>query len=290
MRILVLGVSGMLGSTAFRILAQSPLLEVWGSARSISVKKYFSHDLARKVITGIDVENIDCLMSALNQVRPELVVNCVGLVKQLEKADDPLYAMPINSLLPHRLAQLCALINARLVHVSTDCVFSGRIGGYLESDEPDAMDLYGRSKLLGEVNYPHAITLRTSIIGHELSSSHGLIDWFLSQQERIKGFTEAIFSGLPTCELSRVVRDFVIPNQDLHGLYHVAAEPISKYDLLNIVNLEYDKNLEIQRDNSVKINRSLDGSRFKEATGYVAPPWPQLIAQMRSFEQGAKIV
>jgi dTDP-4-dehydrorhamnose reductase len=155
---------------------------------------------------------------------------------------------------------------------------------------PDAEDLYGRSKLLGEVDYPNAITLRTSIIGHELSSSHGLIDWFLSQHGRVKGFTEAIFSGLPTSELARVVQDFVIPNADLHGLYHVAAEPISKYDLLNIVNLEYSKNLQIEPDERLKINRSLDSSRFKRATGYVAPAWPQLIAQMRGFEQGAKIV
>lgn len=290
MRILVLGVSGMLGSAVFRILAQSPLLEVWGSARSSSVKRYFSHDLASQIITGIDVENIDCLMSALKQVRPELIVNCVGLVKQLEKADDPLYALPINSLLPHRLANLCALVNARMVHVSTDCVFSGAKGNYRESDLPDANDLYGRSKLLGEVDYPHAITLRTSIIGHELNSSHGLISWFLSQQGCVNGFTEAIFSGLPTCELARIIRDFIIPNPKIHGVYHVASQPISKYDLLSNVNKEYSKNLIIESDNRLKINRSLNAKRFFEATGYLAPPWPQLIAQMRSFEEGKKIV
>jgi dTDP-4-dehydrorhamnose reductase len=148
---------------------------------------------------------------------------------------------------------------------------------------PDAQDLYGRSKLIGEVSYSHAITLRTSIIGHELGRDHGLVGWFLSRQERVKGYTEAIFSGLPTCELTRVVRDFVIPHASLRGVYHVAAEPISKHDLLQIVNREYGKNLQIEPDDQVKINRSLDASRFREATGYVAPAWPDLIAQMREF-------
>jgi dTDP-4-dehydrorhamnose reductase len=169
------------------------------------------------------------------------------------------------------------------VHVSTDCVFSGKQGNYTESDLADAQDVYGRSKLLGEVDYPHAVTLRTSIIGHELRSAHGLIDWFLSQQARVKGYTEAVFSGLPTCELARVVRDFVIPHASLRGVYHVAAEPISKHDLLQIVNREYGKNLQIEPDDQVKINRSLDASRFMETTGYVASAWPDLIAKMHEF-------
>ena len=225
----------------------------------------------------------DSLLAAFVQARPDVVINCVGLVKQLSNAEDPLVAVPINTLLPHRLALMCEVAGARLVHVSTDCVFSGKQGNYTEFDLADAQDVYGRSKLLGEVDYPHAVTLRTSIIGHELRSAHGLIDWFLSQQARVKGYTEAVFSGLPTCELARVVRDFVIPHASLRGVYHVAAEPISKHDLLQIVNREYGKNLQIEPDDQVKINRSLNASRFREATGYVAPAWPDLIAQMREF-------
>jgi len=283
MRILVLGASGMLGNAMFRVMAHGGHHEVFGSARSASVKKFFAREVADNIITGIDVENTDSLTWLFSRVRPEAVINCIGLVKQLAEAEDPLSALPINALLPHRLAHLCELVRARLVHISTDCVFSGRKGDYQETDESDAKDLYGRSKLIGEVDYPHAVTLRTSIIGHELNSAHGLIGWFLAQQVNVKGFTRAIFSGLPTCELARVIRDQVLPRTDLHGLYHVAGQPISKYDLLEIVNREYEKGLKIEPDDHLIIDRSLNASRFREATGYVAPAWPDLVAQMREF-------
>lgn len=282
MRVLVLGASGMLGNAVLRVMSEQDNWTVYGTLRSPnSVLKTLAPKA--RLLHGIHADQPDTLLAALTQSRPQVVINCVGLVKQLASADDPLEAIPINALLPHRLARLCELAQARLVHISTDCVFSGSKGNYRESDMPDAEDLYGRSKLLGEVSDRHTITLRTSIIGHELGRDHGLIGWFLSQQGFVKGYTEAIFSGLPTCELVRVVRDFVIPNTQLHGLYHVAAEPISKYDLLQIVNREYGKNLQIEPDDQVKINRSLDASRFREATGYVAPAWPDLIAKMREF-------
>lgn len=283
MRILVLGASGMLGNAMFRVMAHGGHHEVFGSARSASVKGFFASEMADNIIAGIDVENADSLVRLFSYVQPEVVVNCIGLVKQLAESDDPLSALPINALLPHRLARLCELVRARLVHISTDCVFSGRKGDYLETDEADAQDLYGRSKLIGEVDYPHAVTLRTSIIGHELNSAHGLIGWFLAQQGPVKGFTRAIFSGLPTCELARVIRDQVLPHTDLRGLYHVATQPISKYDLLEIVNREYGKGLKIEPDDNLKIDRSLNASRFREATGYVATTWTDLIAQMREF-------
>lgn len=284
MRILVLGASGMLGNAMIRVMGQDERHEIFGSARSTWVKKYFYTELADRIVTGIDVENADTMARLFAEIRPEVVVNCVGLVKQLAEANDPLSALPINAILPHRLARLCELVQARLVHISTDCVFSGRKGGYTEIDEPDAQDLYGRSKLLGEVDYPHAVTLRTSIIGHELNSAHGLIGWFLAQEVGVKGYTKAIFSGLPTCELARVIREFVLPKPELHGLYHVAAEPISKHELLQLVNQEYGKGLQIEPDDQLKIDRSLNAQRFREATGYKAPTWPQLIAQMRAFQ------
>ncbi len=282
MRVLVLGASGMLGNAMLRVLSQQHDFAVYGTLRSANMAL---HELAPRaqLLHGIHADQPDSLISAFTQSRPQVVINCVGLVKQLAGAEDALEAIPINGLLPHRLAKLCELTQARLVHISTDCVFSGNQGNYRESDLPDAQDLYGRSKLIGEACYRHSITLRTSIIGHELGRDHGLVGWFLSQQGRVKGYTEAIFSGLPTCELARVVRDFVIPNTGIHGLYHVAAEPISKHDLLQIVNREYGKNLKIEPDDQVKINRSLDASRFREATGYVASAWPDLIAQMREF-------
>ena len=283
MKILVVGASGMLGHAMMRVFAQNSRHEVFGSVRSGRAQKHFDPDLGKRLITGIDVENTDSLVALIDKVRPDAVINCVGLVKQLAEANDPLSALPINALFPHRLARLCGLVNARLVHISTDCVFSGRQGGYTEADEPDALDLYGRSKLLGEVDYPHAVTLRTSIIGEELESTHGLVGWFLAQQAGVRGFTRAIFSGLPTCELAGVIRDYVLSRVELRGLYHVASDPISKYDLLRMVNEEYGKGLRIEPDDTLKIDRSLDAACFREATGYSVPAWPELVACMRRF-------
>lgn len=283
MRVLILGASGMLGNAMLRILSQSEAYEVWGTARSGSVLQNFEPSLAQRIVTNIDVENVDALTALLAEVRPSVVVNCIGLVKQLAQADDPLYALPINALLPHRLARLCGLVGARFVHISTDCVFNGRKGGYRESDPSDAEDLYGRSKYLGEVDYPNAITLRTSIIGHELGSARGLVGWFLAQEGRVDGYRKAIFSGLPTVELSRVVRDVVLPRPDLKGLYHVAAEPIAKLELLHLIRDAYGKTIDIVPDDRLSIDRSLNAERFQAATGYVAPAWPELIARMRDF-------
>jgi dTDP-4-dehydrorhamnose reductase len=280
---MVLGVSGMLGNAAYRVLSANPELSVYGTARSEGSRKFFSEALAEKIILGVDVESQDSLIKAFGTIRPDVVINCVGLVKQLADANDPLQAVPINTLLPHRLAALCKATGARLVHISTDCVFSGEKGGYRESDFPDAYDLYGRSKLLGEVDYPHAITLRTSIIGRELSGHRSLVGWFLAQQGTVQGFTGAIFSGLPTMELARVINEYVLPRPDLHGLYHVATQPINKYDLLKLVAKTYGKDTEIVPSDRLTIDRSLNADRFREATGYVAPEWSVLVQNMHDF-------
>lgn len=284
MRVMVLGVTGMLGNAMFRLLSESSTLVVYGTARVEGYRRYFSENLANQIIVGVDVENHDSLVRAIAVVRPDVIVNCVGLVKQLANANDPLQVVPINTLLPHRLAALCQVAGARLVHISTDCVFSGAKGDYLETDFPDAHDLYGRSKLLGEVDYPHAITLRTSIVGHELSGHRSLVGWFLAQQGSVKGFTRAIFSGLPTVELARAVRDFVLPRPQLHGLYHVAAMPINKFDLLKLVAQIYGKDIEIIPSDELVMDRSLNADRFNEATGYVPPEWPALVQRMYEFK------
>jgi dTDP-4-dehydrorhamnose reductase len=229
------------------------------------------------------MENVDSLTHLFAVVHPDVVINCIGLVKQLAEADDPLIAIPINSLLPHRLARLCELAGARLVHMSTDCVFSGEKGMYTEADAADAKDLYGRSKYLGEVDYPHAITLRTSIIGHELDGARSLIGWFLAQEGSVKGYRRAIFSGLPTVEIARVIRDHVISHPDLHGIYHVSAEPINKFDLLTLVAQTYGKAIDISADDQLVIDRSLDSTRFRQATGFKPKPWPELVRSMREF-------
>lgn len=281
--VLVLGASGMLGNAVLRHLAEADDLVVWGSVRSTSALGRLPEAVRQRIIAGVDVEHPDELVKLLALTDPDVIINCVGLVKQLADAKDPLTALPINALLPHRLARLAALAGARLIHVSTDCVFAGTRGAYTEDDVPDALDLYGRSKLLGEVDYPNAITLRTSIIGHELASAHGLVDWFLSQQGSVRGFTRAIFSGLPTIELARVIRHHVMARPDLRGLYHVSAAPIAKYDLLRMVAAVYGKDIRIEPDDALVIDRSLDSTRFRKETGYVPPDWPKMVRDMRAF-------
>ena len=279
MKILVLGVTGMLGNTVFKVLSNT--YDVWGTLRNSSGKGFFSDELHNKIISGVDVLNHDELVNLLTKVKPDIVINCVGLIKQLSNAKDPLVALPINAMFPHRLARLCGLIGTRVVHISTDCIFSGDEGLYVESDVSDAHDIYGKSKYIGELNnYAHCITLRTSIIGHELNSKASLVDWFLGQDSHVKGFNQAIFSGLPTVELAKIIRDYVIPHSDLAGLYHVSSEPIDKCTLLELIAEVYKKEIEIVSDATLTINRSLDSMRFKETTGYQPPNWKSLVQVM----------
>jgi dTDP-4-dehydrorhamnose reductase len=283
MGILILGASGMLGNTLVRYFARETSMNVFATVRSSTIPRYLNSLQAVKVYPNVDVENQDCLVDLFSTVRPKIVINAIGLVKQLASADEPLIAVPINTMLPHRLARLCALVGSRLIHISTDCVFSGRQGMYTEDDQADAYDLYGRTKLLGEVAYPHALTIRTSMIGHELSGSKSLISWFLSQKGKVNGYRRAVFSGLPTVEIARVIHEFVLPHIELHGVYHLSATPIDKYELLNLVAKAYGKLIEIIPDDSVIIDRSLDSSRFREATGFIPKSWDEMIIAMMKF-------
>jgi len=282
MKILVIGISGMLGSAVFKLFAENGGYELSGTVRSESTKQYFPVEWCENIIAGIDILDDDSLTRVVEGVKPDVVINCVGLIKQLSTANDPLIVLPVNSMYPHRLAAICEFGGARLIHISTDCVFDGSKGNYVESDRSDATDLYGQSKYIGELNdKPHAITLRTSIIGHELNTQAALIEWFLSQSGSIKGFKHAIFSGLPTVELARVMMDYVIPRSDLCGLYHVSAAPISKFDLLSLVAEIYGKKIEIIPDDEFIIDRSLNSERFQTETGYRAPEWPALVQAMK---------
>lgn len=289
MKVLVLGATGMLGSAVFNLLSTNSLHQVWGTVRSANNLAYFNVQMHDYLLCNVDVLNHDSLVNVLSHVQPDVVINCIGLIKQFADANDPLSALPINALFPHRLANLCALTKARLIHISTDCVFNGRKGMYLEDDVSDAEDLYGKSKYIGELHdLSHAITLRTSIIGHELSSNASLVNWFLSQTGAVNGYKKAIFSGLTTLELANVIQDFVMPNANLHGLYHVSVDPIDKYTLLNVIAEVYGKKIDIKADDKVQIDRSLDSTKFKQATGYQPPPWRQLIEKMHQVHEGMK--
>lgn len=282
MKVLVLGANGMLGNAVFRVLSEKEDWEVFGTVRSGEMTTLVSPKRAERLVVGCDVEKDDALVKVFGDLRPDVVVNCISLAKRLLSAGDPLLMIPIYSLLPHRLAGLCKLAGARLVHISTDGVFSGAKGSYTEDDPPDAKDLYGIVKYLGEVRYPHTITLRTSIIGHGLKGTSGLIDWFLSQSGSCKGFSRVIYSGLPTVTVAQLLRDVVIPRPDLSGLYHLSSNPISKHALLQLVADVYGKAINIIEDDSVAVDRSLNSKRFESATGYIAPDWPELISDMRA--------
>lgn len=285
MRVLVLGASGMIGHAMFRVLHQCVDWNVWGTLRRDADMQYFPASGRKQLIMGGDVERAETVPRMLAVAKPDVVINCIGLTKHHRQSEDPQMAMPINAQLPHRLADLCAAIDARLIHVSTDCVFVGLRGNYRESDPPDALDVYGKSKHLGEVDYPNAVTLRTSTIGHELHGTYGLLEWFLAQQTECKGYVRAIFSGLTNVEFARVVRDFVIPNEALHGLYHVGGETINKFDLLRSIANVYGKSIHIDRDENFAMDRSLNTQRFRQATQYIPPTWDEMIREMHRMKE-----
>ncbi len=270
----------MLGHVVFRHLSMHSRYSVFGAMRGDAARLPACAPGA-KLFPQVDVTHADSLARLFDEVRPDAVVNCVGLVKQRMLEADVLEALTLNAMFPHRLSRLCSVSGTRLVHISTDCVFSGARGNYAESDVPDPPDLYGRSKHLGEIADGNAVTLRTSIIGHELSGRNGLLEWFLSQQGTVNGFTQAVFSGLPTQELARVIGDVVLPHPTLAGLYQVASQPISKFDLLALIKQSYGKQTQIKPSPALVIDRSLNAARFLAATGYAAPSWPALIDDMR---------
>lgn len=280
-KVLILGGTGMLGHVLFTQLSLSYDLDVYATARTSSnLDRWFSSEFRQKIRTDVDADNFDTVIRALASIQPDIVINCIGLIKQLPIADDPLSAITINSLLPHRVSLICRTTGARLIHISTDCVFDGMKGYYKEDDPSDAKDLYGRSKFLGEVTYPHCVTLRTSIIGHELKGKLGLIEWFLAQEGKTRGFPRAVYSGFPTVELARIISEYVLPNPDLYGVYQVASEPISKYDLLRLVAKRYGKKIEIEPFDDFVIDRSMNSSVFQKATGYSPPSWTELVDRM----------
>lgn len=278
--VLVVGSTGLIGSTVFRYLSANDNFSVFGTIRSPSGKRFFSPSQSAKLITEIQASSHHKWNYIFKKIKPDVVINCLGITKHLEGGNDPLVTIPINAYFPHYLNTLCQEYCARLVHISSDCVFSGSRGSYSEDEDPDAEDFYGRSKALGEITQGPGVTLRTSTIGHELNTALGLLDWFLGQKGSCQGFKGAFFSGVSTIELAKIIEQYVLPNPQLQGLYHVGAHKISKFDLLTQIAREYGKKIEIIPNVTFKIDRSLDSSRFYDATGYKPPSWKQLIKEM----------
>jgi dTDP-4-dehydrorhamnose reductase len=278
-RILVIGASGMLGHTAIRVLA--PDFEVWGACRDPQGLPDLGIP-AQRLLGGLDAANAETARAIVGRVQPTLVLNAAGIVKQLKVAKAAIPSISVNSLWPHVLADACAAHGARMVHVSTDCVFGGTRGGYVEGDVPDAFDLYGRSKLLGEVaDQAHVVTLRTSIIGWQLGEPTGLVAWFAAHRtERLTGYARAVFSGLTTQALTEVVRDVVLPDGALSGLWHLSADPIDKYTLLTRLAGYLGWDVQIAPVDEPAIDRSLDSSRFRQRTGWAPRSWNEMLESL----------
>nr|BCN22522.1 putative monosaccharide biosynthesis protein [Vibrio mimicus] len=270
----------MLGYSLFSNLSEYGHLEVFGTVRSIEGKEGYFSTLSGKLFQDVDMDNLARLEQVMNEIRPDVLINCIGLIKQHDIAKNHVASVKVNALLPHQLAAICEKFDAKLIHFSTDCVFSGQKGLYVENDLPDAVDLYGSSKRLGEVYYGKNLTLRTSIIGHELNSSVSLIDWFLSQELLVSGFSKAIFSGLPTCYIAKLLAEKILPKRELAGMYHLSVEPIDKFSLLKLVNEIYGKGTEINENVSFVIDRSLNSDELRRQIDFIPPTWPELIKHM----------
>ena len=285
MNILVLGGTGMLGHKMFQQLRMrypETYCTIRGSIHHAPLRDVELLNSGH-VLEQYDFSNFTVMERVLLQYEPRVVVNCVGIIKQRDDSKKPVPSIAINSLLPHILRETCERIGAKLIHLSTDCVFKGQKGNYREDDLPDAEDLYGRTKFLGEVATGSALTLRTSIIGRELLHYKSLLEWFLGQNHKpVLGYTRALFSGVTTNYLAKIVGDLISDYPNLSGLYNVASQTISKFDLLCLLREAYGLDVEILPQDEFFCDRSLMGEKFTGSTGYVCPPWRELVSQLAS--------
>lgn len=282
MKVLIIGGSGMLGHKLVEKWRRS--FEVWTTIRK-DREEYQKFGIIDdgKLIEHVDVENYESVSQTINRISPAVIVNAAGIIKQLPTSKNVIKTLTVNAVFPHQLAEISEKIGARLITVSTDCVFSGKKGDYVESDIPDAEDLYGKSKNLGEVSKANCLTIRTSIIGRELFTSHSLVEWFLNNREpRVRGFVKAVFSGFPTVVLAKVLEKIITDYPQLEGLYHVSSDPINKYELLKLMKKAYRLNTEIDPCEEFVIDRSLNSAKFRLATNFVPASWNEMVDAMAS--------
>ena len=284
MKILIFGVTGMLGSCLYKYFSNLKEFQVTGVLRNIKKKPLFNENSNSGIIVFDNYNNFNKLEEFIKDMKPDYVVNCLGVIKQKINTSKPENTLFINSYLPHLIDKLSVTYNFKLIHFSTDCVFDGNLGSYKETDIPLPKDFYGLSKLLGELETKNSLTIRTSIIGHELESKYSLVNWFLSSKNCVKGFTKAIYSGFPSVEIARIIHEFIIPNKSISGIYNLSSNPISKYELLKIISGQYKHKIDIIPDETVVIDRSLDATLFNKRTKYICPSWTKLIEDMYEFQ------
>ena len=281
MRILILGVNGMIGHVLFNYLSSNSNYKTYGTVRLNNESENLFKN--KNNVFTISMKKDAEFIRLIDKISPNLIINCLGIVKQNLSDHNYLSTIYINSLLPHRIAKICSKFFIRLINFSTDCVFSGVRGNYTEDDIPDPIDFYGRTKLVGEVNYGNVLTIRTSFIGHQINSKYGLLEWFLTQKDNCKGFVNAIYSGLPTIEIAKILNDHIIFNKKLIGLYQISGNAINKYELLSLINKIYGLKLNIEKEHKFKIDRTLNSKKFRDATGYKPPNWESLIKKMYKY-------
>lgn len=280
MRILILGGSGMLGHQLFKTLCQNNDVKV-------TLHHYNDHNNDHQLFSSsnsycnIDVLDTESLREIMSSYKPEIVLNAIGIIKQREDSKDIVRSLEVNALFPHRLAILCSDFGARLIHFSTDCIFSGKKGNYTETDISDALDLYGKTKFLGEVLGLNSLTIRSSIIGRELTRHTSLLDWFLNQSGEVNGFTNSIFSGFTTIEMSRIVEKVIFQFPDKSGIYNVSSDPISKFELLSLIKKIHSLDIEIVPYPNFYCDRSLNSSNFRREFSYNPPSWPKMISELK---------
>jgi len=288
-KVLILGCAGMLGHKLYQVL--SPDFDVTGTIRGSfnNISKYCFFQQSR-VVAGVNARDIARVEKTIKETNPDVVVNCIGIIKPLEKQSGELLNIWINSLFPHQLYEICRTAGTRLIHISTDCVFSGNKGNYREDDPSDAEDIYGKTKYLGEVSGAGALTLRTSLIGREMASSNNLIEWFIANRGgKVQGYSNAIFSGFPTLHLSGIIANVIASHPNLSGTYHVSSEPISKFKLLTLINRAMGLNIEIEEYPDFRCDRSLDSTRYRKETGFTPPSWEIMVDELaRDAEQYLK--
>lgn len=279
---LILGASGMIGHRMWATLGERH--EAIGVLRrqELGPLSMIPGIANKKALLGVEIQDISKLTKVIADTKPDIVLNCVGIVKQLKDSSDHMKSIALNALFPHQLAKVCADHNARMIQFSSDCVFDGLKGNYKESDFPNAQDLYGRSKALGEVDYmKNVVTMRTSSIGREVFPHGGLVEWFLSNKGKsITGYKQAIYSGFPTQRLGNIISDYIIPNKELTGVLQVAGTPIDKFSLLTMIKDHFQLNIEIMANDQVKVERGLNFDNFSKLTGFKSPTWKEMMKDL----------
>ena len=285
MKIVILGSNGLLGNTISKYFFERADYQTIAVLRNYSKLKLFNQKYHKNFLIIENILDYDKTKQKLQRLRPDVLINCLGITnkEKIENSRQIENIININSLLPHRLQRICSEMGTRLIHLSTDCIFSGSRGLYSENDIPDPIDIYGRSKLLGELDLENTLTIRKSVIGHELVSKKGLLEWFLNQNRSVQGYKNVIFSGLTVLELAKLIDKYIFPRSDLKGILNISGESISKFDLLKIISDIYNKSIEIIPNQSIKINRTLNSSQFNKLTGYRPNTWPELIKSMYEF-------